>query len=108
METKKFAKCTGLFTFTIKIKKLGYLKKIAVITPKCEKCGFTIEETAQKDAVRMLNSVDLDQTEGAVCSGSTLFAQNCLSENLQSFWNFLIVKKSHKKTCLQGFWPGKT
>ena len=27
----------------------------------------------------MANSVDPDQTEGAVCSGSTLFAQICLS-----------------------------
>ena len=37
-----------------------------------------------KDADRMANSVDTDQTDplGAVWSGSTLFAQTCLSENL--------------------------
>ena len=34
-----------------------------------------------KDAEGIANSVDLDQT-GAVWSGSALFAQICLSENL--------------------------
>ena len=39
-----------------------------------------------KDADRMANSVDPDQTAplGAVWFGSTLFAQTCLSENLVS------------------------
>ena len=39
-----------------------------------------------KDADRMANSVDPDQTapRGAVWSGSTLFAQTCLSKNLGS------------------------
>ena len=38
------------------------------------------------DADRMANSVDPDQTAplGAVWSGSALFAQTCLSENLGS------------------------
>ena len=38
------------------------------------------------DADGMANSVDPDQTAplGAVCSGSALFAQACLSENLGS------------------------
>ena len=35
-----------------------------------------------KDEDRMANSVDPDQT--AVCSGSTMFAQTCLSKNLGS------------------------
>ena len=37
-----------------------------------------------KDAERIANSVDPDQTAplGAVLSGSALFAQTCLSENL--------------------------
>ena len=37
-----------------------------------------------KDAVGIANSVDPDQTAplGAVWSGSALFAQTCLSENL--------------------------
>ena len=41
-----------------------------------------------KDAAGMANSVDPDQTApvGAVWSGSTLFAQTCLSENLGSLW----------------------
>ena len=39
-----------------------------------------------KEADRMANSVDPDQTAPlvAVWSGSTLFAQTCLSENLGS------------------------
>ena len=39
---------------------------------------------SQKDADRMAYSVDPDQTAplGAVWSGSTLFAQSCLSKNL--------------------------
>ena len=38
------------------------------------------------DAAGMANSVDPDQTAplGAVWSGSTMFAQTCLSENLGS------------------------
>ena len=42
-----------------------------------------------KDADGMANSVDPDQTAplGAVWSGSTLFAQACLSENLGS-WRY--------------------
>ena len=36
------------------------------------------------DADGMANSVDPDQTLGAVWSGSALFAQTCLSENLGS------------------------
>ena len=42
--------------------------------------------TGPKDADRMANSVDPDQTAPlrAVWSGSALFAQTCLSENLGS------------------------
>ena len=40
-----------------------------------------------KDAARIANSVDPDQTAlGAVWSGSGLFAQTNLSENLGSLW----------------------
>ena len=39
-----------------------------------------------KDADRMANSVDPDQTSGAVWSGSTLFAQTYMSENFKSLW----------------------
>ena len=40
------------------------------------------------DADGMANSVDPDQTAplGAVWSGSALFAQICLSENLGTLW----------------------
>ena len=37
-----------------------------------------------KDADKMANSIDPDQSRGAVCSGSALFAQTCLCENLIS------------------------
>ena len=45
-----------------------------------------------KDADGMANSVDPDQTApvGAVWSGSTLFAQTCLSENLGSLQYVLL------------------
>ena len=44
-----------------------------------------------KDADEMANSVDPDQTAptaplGAVWSGSTMFAQAYLSDNLESLW----------------------
>ena len=39
-----------------------------------------------KDAEGIANSVDPDQTVGAVWSGSALFAQTCLSENLGTLW----------------------
>ena len=46
-----------------------------------------------KDADRIANSVDPDQTAplGAVWSGSTLFAQTCLSENLGSL-RYIVLK----------------
>ena len=45
-----------------------------------------------KDAEGIANSVDPDQTAplGAVWSGSALFAQACLSENLGKLWHFSI------------------
>ena len=50
------------------------------------------------DADRMANSVDPDQTAplGAVWSGSALFAQAYLSENLGSIWNAEIVSFDKK------------
>ena len=44
--------------------------------------------TSRKDLDGMANSVDLDQTAplGADWSGSILFAQAYLSENLASLW----------------------
>ena len=35
-----------------------------------------------KDAARIVNSIDPDQTAPLVWSGSALFAKTCLSENL--------------------------
>ena len=48
------------------------------------------------DADGMANSVDPDQTAplGAVWSGSALFAQTCLSENLHGLWSPLIILKT--------------
>ena len=57
---------------------------MAVIILKLEKGGLT-KVLHPKDADRMANSVDPDQTaSGALSSGSTLFAQICLSKNLGS------------------------
>ena len=59
------------------------------------------------DADGMANSVDPDQIAplGAVWSGSALFAQAYLSENLGSLWYLLPKQLSHfyKNICLQSF-----
>ena len=63
------------------------------------------------DADGMANSVDLDQTAslGAVWSGSSLFAQTYLSENLGSLRSIKTVKMSVvcslSSEPLHGFWP---
>ena len=51
------------------------------------------------DADRMANSVDPDQTAplGAVWSGSALFAQAYLSENLGSLWYIRMMEHYIKK-----------
>ena len=69
--------------FTTKILKIWTPQKNAVIIQKLEQYLFTTE-----DADGIANSVDQDQTAplGAVWSGSTLFAQTCLSENLGCLW----------------------
>ena len=66
------------------------------------------------DAEGMANSVDPDQTAplGAVWSGSALFAQACLSENLGSLWyidmfNFQKKKKSYIEDYLKQTLPSK-
>ena len=74
---------------TVKLLKLRTPETYAVITLKFEQGGFTIYRVMHpNDADRMANSVDPDQTAplGAVWSGSTLFAQAFLSENLGSLW----------------------
>ena len=59
-------------------------RKFVVITLKGEQYCFSLRVMHPKDAERIANSVDPDQTTplGAVWSGSALFAQTCLSENL--------------------------
>ena len=49
------------------------------------------------DADGMANSVDPDQTAplGAVWSGSALFAQTCLSENLGKLWYLTRIMRKH-------------
>ena len=51
--------------------------KFAVITLKVEQDGFSLRVMHPKDAERIANSVDPDQT-----AGSALFAQTYLTENL--------------------------
>ena len=64
--------------------KISDTRKFAVITLKVEQDGFSWRVMHPKDAEGVANSVDPDQTApvGAVWSGSALFAQICLSENL--------------------------
>ena len=54
--------------------------------PKIRTESFYYRWIGPKDIDRIANSVDPDQTAplGAVWSGSTLFAQTCLSKNLGS------------------------
>ena len=61
--------------------------------PKIRIESFYCRRIGPKDVDRIANSVDTDQTAplGAVWSGTTLFAQTCLSKNLgtlgyMSFW----------------------
>ena len=60
----------------VNILKIQTHKKIAVIILKFERCGFTTV-MHPKDADRMTNSVDPEQTAQR---RSTLFAQTCLSK----------------------------
>ena len=55
-----------------------------------EPFGFTMEFLCPKDAEGMANSVDPDQTAplGAVWSGSSMFSQQFLSQNL-TFYGIL-------------------
>ena len=77
---------------TVKFLKIWTPEKFAVITLKFEQWLYH-RVMSPKGAEGMANSVDPDQTAprsgstlflGAVWSGSTLFAQNYLSENLGS------------------------
>ena len=54
-------------------------KEIAVFIPKFEHCAFITEKCLQSTD-DMTKSLDTDQTEGAVWSGSTVFTQTWLSE----------------------------
>ena len=76
------------YSITIKILNLRTPQKFAVITLKFEQDGSTQKIMHPKDAARIANSVDPDQTAplGAVWSGSALFAQTYLSENLGWIW----------------------
>ena len=76
-----------MYNDTIKILKFQTPEKFAAITLNFEQCGFiTYRVMHPKDADGIANSVDPDQTAplGAVWSGSALFAQSCLSDNLGS------------------------
>ena len=51
------------------------------------------------DADGMANSVDPDQTAPRVCSGSALFAQTCLSENLGILRYMIGIFLSDEQSC---------
>ena len=58
------------------------------------------------DVDGMADSVD-PAPRGAVLSGSALFAQTCLSENLGTLWYVLkctcLQNYCHRRICLKGF-----
>ena len=64
--------------------KISDTRKFIVIILKVEQDGVSFKVMHPKDAAGIANSVDPDQTAplGVVWSGSVLFAQICLSENL--------------------------
>ena len=91
------------FTFceertVLHVQHLGYRKnpkildtrKFILITLKVEQDSVSLKVMHPKDAAGIANSVDPDQTAplGAVWSGSALFAQICLSENLGTLRHF--------------------
>ena len=63
-------------------------ENFAVIYLKFKQRGQTLRDFPPKDANGIANSEDPDETAplGAVWSGSALFAQTYLSENLGSLW----------------------
>ena len=71
---------------TVKNKKIGTPKKVCCNHPKIWTMRLYHTVMLLKDTDGIANSVDPDQTAplGAVWSGSALFAQACLSENLES------------------------
>ena len=73
-----------MWTNTVKLLKIRSPEKIAIFTYKIWTKWLYCTIMRPKSADRMANRVDPDQTSplGAVWSGSTLFAQTCLSENL--------------------------
>ena len=81
---------TGLMlTDYCKYPKIWAPEKVAVLILKFQQRGFTIDRVmCPKRYRRNAHIVDTDQTtpKRAVWSGSTLFAQTYLSENLGSLW----------------------
>ena len=66
---------------------------MAIIILKDEHCSFTIEHSIQMITDIMAISIDPDQTvPSAVWSGTTLFAQTCLSESLGSVFNIYMQR----------------
>ena len=105
--------------------KISDTRNISVIILKVEQDGFFFRVMHPNDAEGIANSVDPDQTAplGAVWSGSALFAQTCLSENLGTLrvlvffcfiktnrfktkrkWSTLsIMGMSHLRICMYNF-----
>ena len=74
------------FINTVKFLKFSDTRKLCCNLPKIQTKRLNHRIFCQKDANGIANSEDPDQTAppGAVCTGSALFAQNNLSENLGS------------------------
>ena len=76
---------------TIKLLKIWTLEKIGVISLKFEQRGFTVEYPVMHPKKCRRNGKHCwPWSDCSVWSGSTLFAQTYLSENLGTLWYFTV------------------
>ena len=82
-----------------KVPKFSDTRKLCCNLPENQTMEPNLRVFRQKDAHGIANSEDPDRTAplGAVWSGSALFAQTCLSENLCSLRYFLFAQPCMSK-----------
>ena len=81
------------YTIYSKVPKFSDAQKIGCNLPKNQTKGPNLRVFHQKDVNGIANSEDPEDPLGAVRSGSALFAQTYLSENLGFFFNPRSSKK---------------
>ena len=88
-----YAVCYSIWIFWkhyCKFPKYSDTQKICCNHSKMRTMWLYHRVMSPNDADGMANSADPDQTQGAVWSGSALFAQAYLSENLESLWEAVV------------------